>query len=154
MQTFLPYPDFKQSAQCLDRLRLGKQRVEVLQMLRALFGETKGYRNHPATLMWSNSIDNLIDYGVAVCEEWISRGYNDQCLEKIESYRGTAVSIPPIWLGGQIHASHRAALLHKDFEWYSKFGWTEEPLVPLTSGSLPYYWPKIQTIRWLDNEKT
>ena len=28
MQTFLPYPDFKQSAACLDYSRLGKQRVE------------------------------------------------------------------------------------------------------------------------------
>lgn len=28
MQTFLPYPDFKKSAQCLDYRRLGKQRVD------------------------------------------------------------------------------------------------------------------------------
>lgn len=36
MQTFLPFPDFKQSAQCLDNKRLGKQRVECLQILKAL----------------------------------------------------------------------------------------------------------------------
>ena len=153
MQTFLPYPDFKQSAQCLDRARLGKQRVEVLQMLRALFGETKGYRRHPATLMWSNSIDSLVDYGTAMCEEWISRGYRDSCLEKIQSFKGVAISVEPEWMGGPIHASHRAALLHKDFEWYSKFKWQESPLEPLGSGSLPYFWPKVETIRWLDNVK-
>ncbi len=36
MQTFLPYPDFARSAAVLDPARLGKQRVETLQILRAL----------------------------------------------------------------------------------------------------------------------
>lgn len=36
MQTFLPYPDFRQSAKVLDRARLGKQRVECLQLARAI----------------------------------------------------------------------------------------------------------------------
>ena len=31
MQTFLPYSNFKKSAKCLDRQRLGKQRVEALK---------------------------------------------------------------------------------------------------------------------------
>jgi len=34
MQTFLPYADFKESAQCLDYRRLGKQRVEAKQIHR------------------------------------------------------------------------------------------------------------------------
>lgn len=36
MQTFLPYPDFSASARVLDDKRLGKQRVECLQILKAL----------------------------------------------------------------------------------------------------------------------
>jgi Pyrimidine dimer DNA glycosylase len=36
MQTFLPYPDFVACARVLDSRRLGKQRVEALQILRAL----------------------------------------------------------------------------------------------------------------------
>lgn len=36
MQTFLPYPNIIQSAQCLDNKRLGKQRVEALQILKAI----------------------------------------------------------------------------------------------------------------------
>jgi len=39
VQTFLPYPDFKQSAACLDYRRLGKQRVEGVQILKAILGE-------------------------------------------------------------------------------------------------------------------
>lgn len=32
MQSFLPFPDFARSANCLDRQRLGKQRVEAKQI--------------------------------------------------------------------------------------------------------------------------
>ena len=38
MQTFLPVADFTESARLLDNPRLGKQRVECLQVLRALTG--------------------------------------------------------------------------------------------------------------------
>ncbi len=38
MQTFLPYADFERSAAVLDRQRLGKQRVETLQIFQALTG--------------------------------------------------------------------------------------------------------------------
>jgi hypothetical protein len=38
LQTFLPYPDFAESAAVLDRMRLGKQRVETLQIAQALWG--------------------------------------------------------------------------------------------------------------------
>lgn len=39
MQTFLPYPDFDKSAQSLDMMRLGKQRVETFQILQKLVEE-------------------------------------------------------------------------------------------------------------------
>ncbi|WP_344942481.1 pyrimidine dimer DNA glycosylase/endonuclease V [Terrabacter ginsenosidimutans] len=36
MQTFVPYADFARTAAVLDTRRLGKQRVEVIQIVRAL----------------------------------------------------------------------------------------------------------------------
>ena len=36
MQTFTPYSDFQASARALDNKRLGKQRVEVIQIVRAI----------------------------------------------------------------------------------------------------------------------
>jgi len=42
MNTFLPYPDFVKSAQCLDYRRLGKQRVEAWQIYLALTKENYG----------------------------------------------------------------------------------------------------------------
>jgi len=38
MQTFLPYPDFEASLRALDYRRLGKQRLEALQLIRAISG--------------------------------------------------------------------------------------------------------------------
>jgi hypothetical protein len=48
VQTFLPYADFRRSAEVLDPKRLGKQRVECLQVLRGLTVPTYGWRHHPA----------------------------------------------------------------------------------------------------------
>jgi len=142
MQTFLPYADFAKSAACLDRQRLGKQRVECLQILQSLtFGSR--WENHPAVKMWIGFEQALIDYGVAVCKEWKSRGYRDTCEEKIANFRSYYPKkvILPRFLGNEsFHSSHRAALLHKDLEWYSKFGWYESPAVPNEKGSLPYVW--------------
>lgn len=159
MQTFLPYPDFAQSARCLDNKRLGKQRVECLQILKtlskgpteviqkvdgrtnkvlAIYRKTPWY-NHPAVQMWKGYHDRLVAYGCAMCHEWSKRGFNDTCCDKIIA---TLITAPPSnlgktppWLGNEAyHASHRSNLLRKDFAHYSQFGWTE----PTT---LPYVWP-------------
>lgn len=139
MQTFLPYPDFDESAACLDTKRLGKQRVETKQILLALTGESKGWVNHPATKMWRGHEIALAVYGLAMCEEWRNRGYKDSLLpffEKfIEENAKSKSKAPPKWLGrGDVHSSHRSNLLRKDSEYYVFFGWKEDP-------SQPYIWP-------------
>lgn len=136
MQTFLPYPNYPASARVLDNKRLGKQRVEVLQILKALNGESKGWVNHPATKMWQEYEVCLIIYGVNVCREWKRRGFKDTCEEKIVSYLSIfkASDSPPFMGDEKFHASHRSNLLRKDPEWYGRFGWTEPD-------DLPYVWP-------------
>jgi len=83
MQTFLPYAEFERSAEVLDYRRLGKQRVETWQLIRAINGETRGWRNHPAAVMWRDHVPALALYGKVICEEWIRRGYNDSMLPQI-----------------------------------------------------------------------
>jgi hypothetical protein len=136
MQTFMPLADFAASAAVLDRQRLGKQRVEVLQILRALAGETQGWRNHPATRMWEGHERALAAYGAQVCAEWRARGYRDTCLGKIAALGAQFPDTgPPPWMGDErFHASHRASLLRKDAEWYGQFGWDDDL-------ELPYWWP-------------
>jgi hypothetical protein len=146
VQTFLPHPDFAASARALDDRRLGKQRVEALQVLRALHRPGYGWRHHPAVHMWRGYERALAWYGLTVCEEWISRGRADTCwgkiLEEIRLLTGDPHLAPPAlhtaprppWLGDErLHASHRASLLRKDPEHYgSRF---DDP------GDLPYFWP-------------
>ena len=51
MQTFLPVTDFEESARLLDSPRLGKQRVETLQVLLALELPEYGWHSHPVVTM-------------------------------------------------------------------------------------------------------
>jgi hypothetical protein len=136
LQTFLPYPDFAKSAACLDYRRLGKQRVECLQILRANLGLSTGWRNHPAARMWRGCEDSLVLYGMMICTEWRRRGYVDTCFYKINELFPRELTGPdPPWLGDHaFHAAHRSNLLRKDPAWYGQFGWTEP-------SDLPYVWP-------------
>lgn len=136
VQTFLPDSSFETSAKILDYRRLGKQRVETLQLLKALFGETKGWANHPAAKMWQGHTNALVLYGIAMCNEWIERGYKDSCLEKIQSYwRDDLMADFPSWMNNEgFFASHRSNLLRKNPDYYSNFGWNEP-------NTLPYIWP-------------
>src|SRR3954468_19517979 len=65
MQTFLPVADFAGSARLLDTPRLGKQRVETLQILRAIELPDYGWANHPAVLMWRGGGAGAARYGPA-----------------------------------------------------------------------------------------
>ena len=140
MQTFIPYTDHYESARVLDNKRLGKQRVETLQILNALAGLSKGWVNHPATKMWRGHETALVQYGLVICEEWKSRGFKDSCSEKIwnvsKNFRPNRgfVLMPSWWGDDRVHDSHKSKLLQKNAEWYTKFGWS----VPI---DLEYVWP-------------
>lgn len=137
MQTFLPYPSFVKSAKVLDRQRLGKQRVEVLQILKCLAGETTGWKNHPAVKMWQGYEVPLTMYGLAICNEWVRRGYKDTCAQKIVAIGSKIghdkIAMPP-WMGSEIHETHQSNLLRKLPEHYQSF-------FPNVSDDMEYYWP-------------
>lgn len=148
MQTFLPYPDFAQSARTLDNKRLGKQRVETLQVVRALTVPGYGWAHHPAVLMWKGFEEALGRYGFACCEAWLERGFGDTCALTIatdlravgvDSVRDqpelAAIGGLPPWLGEEsLHRSHQSSLVRKDPDHY-------RPLFPGVPDDLPYVWP-------------
>jgi hypothetical protein len=141
MQTFLPYSDFAASARVLDRARLGKQRVEALQVQRALTVPGYGWRNHPVAAMWRGYLPALTKYALVVTDEWIARGHADtvrpQVLEfapEVDERAQSALELPP-WLGDEeFHRSHRSNLLRKDAVFY-------RPQFPDEPDDLPYVWP-------------
>ncbi len=148
MQTFLPYADFERSAHALDPKRLGKQRVETIQVVRALTRTDYGWKNHPAVLMWKGFEEALGRYGFTCCATWTDLGFGDSCALTIATdLRAAGIDVVrsqpeleaagglPPWLGDEaVHRSHQSALVRKDREYYS----TRFPDVP---DDLAYVWP-------------
>jgi hypothetical protein len=139
MQSFLPIPDFRESAKCLDMKRLGKQRVEVLILLKSMLGNTptKGWKNHPAREMWRGHENALALYGMVVCEVWLERGYKDTCWAKINAYYDKSKpTIIPSWFGNEaFHLSHKSNLIRKNSIYYKQL-WPDIP------DDIPYVWFK------------
>jgi len=143
MQTFLPYPDFRQSAAALDTARLGKQRVEALQTLRALVIPGYGWQTHPAIRMWMGYVPALTMYGLAMVDEWTKRGHPDNTRANIIEFAPQAahpdyaskIPMPP-WLGDpDVHLSHRSKLVHKEPRFYSS-------VFPDAVPDMAYVWPE------------
>jgi len=145
MQTFLPYADFDRCARVLDARRLGKQRVEALQICNALHRDAGGWIHHPVTRMWRGYEPALVAYGVAVTRAWRRLGHRDTVEAKLlahlhgEPFRDQralrAAGMLPPWLGRRdLHRSHRSALIRKDPAHYA-------PLFGPTPDDLPYVWP-------------
>lgn len=145
MQTFLPFPSFKDSAKVLDYKRLGKQRVEALQILKILQGEKSRWSHHPAVKMWKGSEMFLAFYGQIICEEWRRRGYEDNLWIKFqEIIRDNLIDLgklPPEWFGDErLHRSHRANLFNKDPIYYAAFEEDAERW-EVCCASCKYWWP-------------
>ena len=145
MQTFLPYPDFAASVAALDSPRLGKQRVETLQILRALSFPDYGWRNHPAVVMWRGRRPALVAYGLAGVAEWRRRGFGDSTGAQIAEFAPEVVDrtqdelatadLLPSWLGTELlHRSHQSRLVAKDPDFYAD-------RFPDAPDGLDYVWP-------------
>lgn len=116
---------------CLDYRRLGKQRVEAMQILNALAGKSRGWRRHPAVLMWRGYEPSLRMYLRCAILEWKRRGYVNTM--RLPPLARCSRRIPP-WLRMALIRSHRSNLLRKDASYYGRFGWDVPP-------DLPYAWP-------------
>ncbi|MET8752693.1 MSMEG_6728 family protein [Streptomyces sp. NPDC004667] len=150
MQTFLPYPSFDASAAVLDVRRLGKQRVEAVQVLRGLVVPGYGWRRHPAVRMWAGYEEALVRYGLEICGTWTAEGRADTCAVilardfaawqpggalRTQERLAADGDLPP-WLGApEFHRSHQSALVRKDPAFYRE----RFPGVP---DDLPYVWPR------------
>ena len=97
-------------------MRLGKQRLETLQILRTLNGDSLSWTSHPAVLMWEGYEGALALYGLEICREWKRRGYKENVYSKIKPYFDTFWHddcMPP-WLDQPLlHSRYRSALLLK-----------------------------------------
>jgi hypothetical protein len=148
MQTFVPFVDFVASARALDAKRLGKQRVEVIQIVRALTVADYAWKSHPAVLMWKGYEEALGRYGLAMCEVWLELGFGDTCAATIaadlaafgiphirtEAELRDAGALPPWLFDEAVRQSHQSALVRKDPGFYRQ-------QFPDVRPDIEYVWP-------------
>lgn len=128
----------KQNARNLDRQRLGKQRIEAIQVLRTLLGlSSQGWANHPIMKLWRGYEPYLLKvYLRAILDEWKRRGYkNTKCdvyfRQLEEAVRGKPVKPP--WITDAFIQSHQSNLVRKHPDHY-------KDLFPGVPDDLPYIW--------------
>jgi len=133
MQTFLPYRDFRESAEVLDSKRLNKQILEGYQILKVLNSDDPkaAWRNHPAVKMWRGAETTLYDYVITMADVATLRGIKtDKNLENINNLRNATRdrwgTNKPFWINStpiinRLTESHRANLYRKDPEFYFEF---------------------------------
>lgn len=163
MQTFLPYADYRRSAESLDNKRLFKQCVEGLQIFNILLRKAgwvetptkngkpmKGFWNHPAVLMWEGHELAFAEYVLTCCQVWRERGGKETISTTMARMMGDIAlnakqstaqlcNVRPRWFGQDVfHQSHQSNLVRKLPEHYA-------PQFNI-SGDLPYVWP-VQSVK-------
>lgn len=132
MQTFLPYPSFRESAKALDDKRLNKQTMECRQILQALLGFTDAWKNHCITRMWAGYEGALIEFWTQCELECNSRGLKP--CSKVADFHNIVNTIQPesfvlpdwFYEKGEIFSFYRGYLLKKS-DYYRQFNWVEKP---------------------------
>lgn len=123
----------------LDLRRLNRQRSDIVEILRACAEEPPpDDKEHPAIRMWRGNEQHLIQYGIAVCLEWQSRGNNDALLSKIMAFiaQFPDSTEPPEWLGDEaFHNAHKSYLKRLLPSWYDDY-------FPEIRDDLPLIWPR------------
>lgn len=119
VNTFLVSIDLEENARMLDNQRLGKQRVEAMQIINVLEKGGKGWSNHKCTVMWRGYVDCLKHYTNTIIREWERRGYKNT----METYEVPPYFEKPWWLAvgwKPLLFSHQAMLIRKQPSHYKK----------------------------------
>jgi hypothetical protein len=146
MQTFItrydpnPIVAFHVTAAQLDWRRLGKQRVEAYQIIRALTGESNGWINHPCTKMWRGHLRLLGAYLDTMIDEWERRGYVNTMRRHYtgldtypEQWWMMNQHMLPKWYTPEFVHRHQSNLIRKDPTHYGY-------MFPNVPDDLPYLW--------------
>jgi hypothetical protein len=160
MQTFFTTTgSVTEHAQYLDNKRLHKQALEAWQILMTLteldpegnYREPKGWKHHPAVIMWAGREYALTQYAISMVDEWERRGFKSSLRFKIlrtwMKYVGNRHADinygSPKWMHPEVFpdivTTHRQALLVKNYSWYSQWNWQEDIGVEPTEYT--YLWP-------------
>ena len=138
LQTWLPYPSFRESAVVLSDSHLQQQRLHVLELLEKFHTVEHselpdGYGRHvftessPIMRMWKGYEVQLAEYGLEVCEEHAVRTRREDPLYgkiffHLEAAIGEGVDMgkPNWWGNADFHHGHQTALFVRDKRHYNQ----------------------------------
>lgn len=149
VNTFIVSDDYETTARLLDYKRLGKQRVEAMQIINVLEREergeiNKGWKNHPATKMWRGNVNQLKKYTNVMITEWIRRGYKNTMkfysIDETDVESENETDVPWFVKWKPLQYSHMASLVRKDRDFYK----------PLFKGKYPIVY-SLYTYLWTGN---
>lgn len=124
MNVFLPFPDYFPSIKELDKRRF----------INTLEGNSDGWKNHPATVMYRGHINSLKQY-YNICLEYCISFWKINVV-KLKPCDIIGPIEHPKWLGfPKFHSIMRANLVRKDPLWYK---YNESP-------QEGYFWPCEKT---------
>jgi len=128
MQVFLPYENYKDSAEVLDPRRRNKQILECVQIAKAILGMSESWRNHCVTRMWDACPKGLVLFGLELCKiyKFENRKHHKSKneLTKLLHYccQNGYDNNYPKWLGiPKIHMYYQQHLKSKDELFYNFF---------------------------------
>mgnify|MGYP001605832755 CR=1 FL=1 len=148
MITYLISNDYEQTARCLDQVRLSRQIVECIQVVKVLqaynvindlFGHKMpfGILFPPVIKLWILSesqpgmsylkdnhrtlIPELYHYFMVLCAEWErNNGKIHNCMSKFPGQNIRLGKMGKLQWSEEVYSSHRARLLEKDFGHYNQ----------------------------------
>ncbi len=118
MQVFVPYPSPIDVARAMsnDKLRFRKQIVECDQILKAISGESKAWKNHPVVKMYSDYVGWLWYYRETL-DAYLKKYFT---LAKQYAFQCDAYFRPP-FLTESFCDQHKRRLYTKALELYPQF---------------------------------
>lgn len=142
MQVFVPYNDIYACAEALshDKRRFGKQITECKQILKAIDGLTKGWRNHPCTRTYRPYKKWLQSY--LCCFEFYYRGD----YEAAEVCSSTAELFTPPFLNDEFCNQHKRRLFTKAPDLYPQFA-------KYGTSEINYYYVDGELLKYKDSKR-
>jgi hypothetical protein len=137
--TWLPYPDFQESAAHLHKDDLAIQRWNILELAewyhkvdpdRSPIADNQRHNldDHPITEMWEGHVLQLVTFGLVCCDVYSQiKGDRDPLVEQFMYHMDCANTeeadmTKPSWFGDvEVHLSHRAELLRMRPKYYSAY---------------------------------
>ena len=151
--TYLPYPCYARTSECLHNEELWHTRVAALTILEVLlelpttFPTPKaGLQEHPCVRMWRGYEHALVNYAFICNLEWKLRGHEETLTDKIATLQKcipTKYEVPWWKFIDSITHSHRKALLRNRRSHYRLY-FTEDKESKIASGIL--FWPVAEQV--------